>query len=79
MANGTNAMRGIVHGKMIEIEGDLNLPEGQQVTVVVQPILSPEEAIQRSFGGWSDDPDGLDRFLAEMRQLRDLDRSEPNP
>ncbi len=45
-----NAMRGVVHGKTIEVESDLNLPEGQQVTVIVQPVLSPEEAIRQSFG-----------------------------
>jgi uncharacterized protein (DUF433 family) len=29
-------MRGIVHGKTIEVEGDFNLPEGQPVTVIIQ-------------------------------------------
>jgi hypothetical protein len=55
---------------MIEVEGDLNLPEGQQVAIIVQPLLSPEEAIRRSAGGWSDDPEGVDRFVEEMRLLR---------
>jgi len=77
MTNSPNMMRGVVHGKMIEVEGDLNLPEGQQVTVIVQPVLSPEEAIRRSAGGWSDDPAGVDAFLVEMRRLRDLERPEP--
>ena len=63
--------------KTIEVEGDLNLPEGQQVAIVVQPLLSPEEAIRRSAGGWSDDPAGVDRFVEEMRRLRSLERPEP--
>jgi hypothetical protein len=61
---------------MIEVEGDLNLPEGQQVAITVQPLLSPEEAIRRSAGGWSDDPEGVDRFVEEMRRLRSLERPE---
>jgi hypothetical protein len=77
MSNNPNLMRGVVHGKMIEVEGDLNLPEGQQLTVIVQPVLTPEEAIRQSAGGWSDDPEGLDRFLIELRRLRDLERPEP--
>ena len=77
MSNSPNLLRGVVHGKTIELEGNLNLPEGQQVTVIVQPVLSPEEAIRQSAGGWSDDPEGLDRFLVELRRLRDLERPEP--
>lgn len=77
MNNNLNAMRGIVHGKMIEVEGDLNLPEGQPVTVIVQPLLSPEEAIRQSFGGWADDADELDRFLEDVRRGRMQDRLEP--
>jgi hypothetical protein len=79
MSNNLNAMRGIVHGKMIEVEGDLNLPEGQQVAIIVQPLLTPEEAIRRSAGGWSDDPEGVDRFVEEMRQLRSMERPEAAP
>lgn len=76
MTNSSSTMRGVVHGKMIEVEGDLNLPEGQQVAITVQPLLSPEEAIRRSAGGWSDDPEGVDRFVEEMRRLRSLERPE---
>jgi hypothetical protein len=76
MTNTPAMMRGIVHGKMIEMEGDLNLPEGQQVTVFVQPVHSPEEAIRQSAGGWADDPEGVDRFVEEMRRFRNLERPE---
>jgi len=40
-------MRGVVHGKTIEVEGDLNLPEGQQVTVIVQPEEPPPKWLER--------------------------------
>lgn len=67
-------MRGVVLGKMIEVEGDLNLPEGQEVTVIVQPKLSPEEAIRQSFGGWAEDAEELDALLAGLRQDRQQER-----
>ena len=76
MSNNLNSMRGIVHGKMIEVEGELNLPEGQQVTIVVQPLLSPEEAIRQSFGGWGDDAEELDKFLEDVRRGRQQERPE---
>ena len=79
MTNISSTRRGVVHGKMIEVEGDLNLPEGQQVAIIVQPLLSPEEAIRRSAGGWSDDPEGVDRFVEEMRLLRSPEPSHPIP
>lgn len=77
MTNSPSTMRGVVHGKTIEVEGDLNLPEGQEVAIIVQPLLSPEEAIRWSAGGWSDDPEGVDRFVEEMRRLRSVQRPEP--
>ena len=79
MSNDLHAVRGIVHGKIIEVEGDLNLPEGQQVAIVVQPLLSPEEAIRQSFGGWSDDAAELDQFLDDVQRGRQQERPEPAP
>ena len=77
MANNPSTMCGVVHGKMIEVEGDLNLPEGQQVTVIVQPVLTPGEAIRQSFGAWADDAPELDEFLDGLRQDRQQERPEP--
>jgi len=77
MSNTPNTMRGVVHGNMIQVEGNLNLPEGQQVAVSVQPLLSPEEAIRQSFGGWADDAEELDKFLEELRRDRQEERPEP--
>ena len=78
MSSDLNAMRGIVHGKVIELENDLGLPEGQQVAVTVQPMLSREEAIRRSFGGWAEDAEELDEFLQELRRDRQQERPEPS-
>jgi hypothetical protein len=76
-------LRGVVHGKTIELEAESGLPEGQQVTVTLEPAPRPEaapedplEALKRAAGGWSDDPEGLDRFLEWNRQQRKIDRRE---
>ena len=72
------AIRGTIRGNTIEVEEDLGLPDGQQVTVSVQPVLAPGEGIKRSAGTWADDPNGVDEFLEEMQRLRKLDRKEPD-
>jgi hypothetical protein len=79
MSSNPATLRGVIHGQTIQVEDPLNLPDGQQVTIIVQPLLLPEEAIRRSAGGWSDDPEGVDRFVEQMRRLRDLDRPESAP
>jgi hypothetical protein len=79
MANNPSTMRGVVHGKTIEVEGELNLPEGQQVTVIVQPVLTPEEAIRQSFGAWAEDAPELGEFLDGLRRDRQQERPEPAP
>jgi hypothetical protein len=80
MANVTKTYNGVVHGNAIELEGDPNLPDGQQVTVTVQPMaaapLAPGEGLRRSAGGWNDDPAGLDAYLNWNRQQRKHGRPE---
>jgi hypothetical protein len=50
-------LKGIVHGKTIELEQEPGLPDGQEVSVVVHPLetaerrLPPGEGIRRSAGG----------------------------
>lgn len=84
MSSTPTVLRGTVHGKTIELEAESGLPEGQQVTVTLEPVPgsltvgeSPREALKRAAGGWSDDPEGLERFLEWNRQQRKLSRREP--
>jgi hypothetical protein len=76
------ALKGVVHGKTIELEQEPGLPDGQEVSVVVHPLevverrLPPGEGIRRSAGGWGDDPHGLDEYLEWNRQSRKLSRRE---
>lgn len=71
---------GVVHGKVIELDGPLGLPEGQPVTVIVQPAAPaensrvPGDGIRSSAGAWSEDAGQLDDFLAWNRQQRKTSR-----
>ena len=78
-------LKGIIHGKIIELEQEPGLPDGQSVTVLLQPVdeqtprLPPGEGIQRSAGAWADDAEELDQFLEWNRQQRKIGRREIEP
>ena len=98
-----SALRGVIHGRTIELESEPGLPDGQQVSVTVEvkeepcvtPLtdmqrrwaeaekevanLLPGEGLKRSFGGWAEDAEELDKYLEENRRLRKLDRPEIEP
>ena len=75
-------MKGVVHGRTIELETESGLPDGQTVSVIVQAIAANEsqaifEAFKRSAGGWAgDDPQGLEQFREQTRRQRKVHRPE---
>jgi hypothetical protein len=74
-------LKGIVHGKIIELDQEPGLLDGQEVSVVLQPLgvvqpLPPGEGILRSAGGWDDDPEGLAEYLEWSRESRQQSRRE---
>jgi hypothetical protein len=76
-----DTLRGVVHGKTIQLEQMPNLPDGQRVTIIVHPVMEPRqlepgEGIRRSAGGWADDPMGLDEYLDWTRRQRKIGRGE---
>lgn len=73
-------LKGVVHGKTIELEHDSGLPDGQEVAVTVRPAKEIPPALLEAFGGWSDDPEGLDEFIRQVYRDRETDpRNEPTP
>lgn len=76
----TTVLRGVVHGKTIELEEAPGLPDGQPVNVTVQPVPQrqhvPGEGIRQSAGAWTDAAEELDAWLGEMRRSRQLERPE---
>jgi hypothetical protein len=81
MGNQGKVLKGVVHGKLIELEREPGLPEGQRVDVTIEPSelrepLSPGDGIRKSAGAWADDPAELDKFLERNRQERKASRPE---
>jgi hypothetical protein len=68
---------GIVHGKMIELQEDLGLPDGEAVKVIVRQVLPPGEGIRRSAGAWADAGEEFDQWLEGVYRNRGHDREEP--
>ncbi len=76
----TISLRGVVRGKIIELSTDTGLPEGQEVSVSLQPVspgVPVGEGIRSSAGGWADDPAGLDEYLEWNRAQRKATRQGP--
>jgi hypothetical protein len=71
MTTGTVIVKGVVHGKTIQIERESGLPEGEAVSVVLRPALQPGEGLKQSFGAWREDAAGLDDFLKAVYRDRD--------
>jgi hypothetical protein len=82
MSHGGTVLKGVVHGRTIELDSEPGLPDGQAVSVVVEPIDSAKsqavfEAFKRAAGGWADDdPEGLEAYLEWNRQQRKVQRRE---
>jgi hypothetical protein len=72
-------MRGIVHGKTIELEDDVGISEGEQVEVVVRRIApndrQPGEGFLRTEGALADDSE-WDAIMDEIQTSRNAKRPE---
>ena len=68
---------GIIHGKTIELQEDLGLPDGEAVKVIVRRSLPPGEGIRRSAGAWADGGKEMDEWFDLIRLSRRQVRPEP--
>jgi hypothetical protein len=76
-------VHGRVHGKTIELDEDLGVPDGQELLVTVEPLtpagaghLAPGDGLRQAFGAWAEDAAELDEFLEWNRQQRKVGRGE---
>jgi hypothetical protein len=84
MTRNSAVLKGVVHGKTIELDDEPGLVDGQPVNVTLQRIetsqrLPPGEGIRRSAGAWADDPQGLEEYLEQVRRDREQDRPPIEP
>jgi hypothetical protein len=79
MLNEDAVFKGIVHGRTIELEREPGMPDGQEVTVTVQPShpiqeapkrLPPGEGIRRSSGAWAEGGQELDQYIESVHERR---------
>jgi hypothetical protein len=74
----TKILRGTIHGKTIELTGDAGLDDGQEVEIVISPVIrrkerQPGEGFLRTEGALADDPH-WDSIMEEVRQARKIER-----
>ena len=79
MANSPIRLRGVVHGRIIELDREPGISDGQPVSVVVSvsDASRPYEGIERSAGAWAEAGEDLDHWLREIRRARRNQRREP--
>jgi hypothetical protein len=73
----TKTINGKIHGKTIELDEDLGVPDGQEVQVqvtIVPPARKWGEGILRSAGGWVDYPE-MDAIMEKIQRGRKGDMS----
>lgn len=77
------SIRGVIHGKIIQLDTEIGLPDGQEVTVSVRPLAQEHElgsGIRQSAGAWADDNlEELEAYLEANRRARQLDRQGIEP
>ena len=82
MSKTTEVLRGIVHGRSIELEHPLPMPDGSEIELVVKRTpISTEQRKQRLeaiFGSCEQDSEDLDDFLSWNREQRKHNRAEPD-
>ena len=80
MSKTTEVLRGIVHGKSIELEHPLSIPDGSVIELVVKraPINAEQrqQRLEAIFGSCTADSEDLDDFLNWNRDQRRRSRPE---
>ncbi len=82
MSQMKTTLKGVIHGRTIVLEAEPGFPDGQAVSVIVEPVAAKDnqaifEAFKRAAGSWeNDDPEGLEEYLEWNRQQRKISRPE---
>lgn len=71
-----HVLRGIIHGRTVELQSDPGLPDGQEVDVQIQLSAAkgePKRGWQRIEGILADDPE-WDQVMDDIHEQRKLER-----
>ena len=84
MATTVATFRGVIHGNIIALFDQPALPDGQVVSVTVQPTAMTDqeqanEGLIKSFGAWADEGPEFDEYLRTCRQEVPGERPELEP
>lgn len=63
-------MKGVIHGKTIELENMPAMDDGQRVSVMLRPVTPTGEGLHKAFGSWREGAEQLEAFLAKARADR---------
>lgn len=77
MAGNMVVLKGIVRGRMIELEHESGLRDGQAVNVVLRRALPAGEGLRKSFGSWGEGGEQLHRFVDGIYADRADERTGP--
>ena len=70
-------LRGVVHGRTVELTEDLGVPDGEEVEITIKAVPTPEpwgEGLRRCAGAFAADwTDEDDRILDAIHQERKQD------
>jgi hypothetical protein len=70
----TRTLRGVIHGRTVELTEDPGVPDGQQVEITIKTVVSPKlwgEGLRRCAGAFATDwTEEDDRILDEIHRER---------
>ena len=70
MAADLGKFRGVIRGKIIELDKDPGLGNGDPVEIQLWLNLPPGEGLRRAYGAWAEEGLSLEDLLEEMRRIR---------
>ncbi len=71
-------LRGVIHGRTVELTEDLGVPDGEKVEITIKTVASPKPwggGLRRCAGAFAADwTEEDDRIMEEIYQARKLPR-----
>ena len=78
---GPKVLRGVVHGKVIKLDDDTGIADGESVEITVRRVAAPDrkpgDGLLRTEGALAEDPE-WDAIMEEIQQTRKQERRTPS-